>query len=46
MALLALSMQDKRHAGTQVPKAEELTKGAINLRLSYQTAVRGVGASL
>ena len=40
-ALLDLSMQDERRAWTQAPKAKELTKGAINLRLSYQTEVRG-----
>jgi len=36
MALLDLSMQDERHAWTQALRAEELTHGAINLRLSYQ----------
>jgi len=46
MALLDLSMQDKRHSGTQAPRVEELTKGAIDLCLSYQTEVRGDSPSL
>jgi len=41
MALLDLSMQDKRHAWIQAPRAKELTKGAIDLCLSYQAEVRG-----
>jgi len=40
MALLDLSMQDKRHARTEASRAEELTKGAINWCLSSQTEVR------
>jgi len=33
MALLDLSMQDRRYAQTQAPRAKELTKGAIDLCL-------------
>jgi len=46
MALLDLSMQDKRHARTEAPRAEELTKGAIDLCLSNQAEVRGDSPSL
>jgi len=46
MALLDLSMPDERHAQTQAPRAKELTMGAINLHLSYQTEVRGDSPSL
>jgi len=46
MALLDFSMQDERHARTQAPRAEELTKGAIDLCLSSQTEVRGDSPSL
>jgi len=46
MALLDLSMQGKRHAWTQASRAKELTNGAINLRLAYQTEVRGDSPSL
>jgi len=46
MALLDSSMQDESHAWTEVPRAKELTNGAINLRLSYQTEVRGDSPSL
>jgi len=46
MALLDLSMPDERHAPSQASRAEELTNGAINLLLSYQTEVRGNSPSL
>ena len=42
MALMDLSVQDERHARTWASRAEELTKGAINLCLCYQTEVRGI----
>jgi len=45
-ALLDLSMQDERYAWTHMPRAKELTKGAIDLRLSYQTEVKGDGPPL
>jgi len=41
MALLDLSMQDKRHSRTEAPRAEELIKGKIDLCLSYQTELQG-----
>ena len=41
MALLDLWMQDKRHAQTQESKAEELTKGAIDLRLILSDRSKG-----
>jgi len=41
MALLDLSMQEERHAQTEAPGAKELTNGAINWCLSYQTEVTG-----
>jgi len=46
MALLDLSMQDKRHARIQASRAKELTNGAINLGLSSQIEVRGDSPSL
>ena len=46
MALLDLSMQEQRHARTRESRAEELTKGAMDLHLFYQTEVRGDNPSL
>jgi len=46
MALLDLSMQDKRHAQTESSRSEELTNAAINFRWSYQSEVRGDSPSL
>ena len=46
MAFLDLSMQEERHAQTPTWRAEGLTKGAIDLHLSYETEVRGDSPSL
>jgi len=39
-------MQDKRRAQTQASRSEESTNGAINLRVSSHTEVRGDSPSL
>jgi len=39
-------MQEESHVWTQAPRAKKLTKGAIELCLSYQTEVRGDSPSL
>jgi len=41
MALLDLSMQEKSHTWTHVSEAEDLIKGAIDLRLSTDRSKGG-----